>query len=321
MWERLLNVGQIKSLKYVNPDYQVRVDWMITMRCNYDCSYCASHDNSKPFNLRTLNEYIDSMKYLKQHFGNQKIQLQLIGGEPTLFKEWPSLINWGFNNGIIIETISNLSFPADKYIHKLDISHEHGIYREFMSGSYHAQFADDDLFLYNAVKLQEEGYLKSIGILGDPENWDRVEKMYYTLKEKINHISINRIRYEDTSIIGLYNKYLEYTPEQDKLIATNKQEDHRMRVEFKDGRVEYPSQFAIIDKYSGEFKGMKCAVGRDRIHINEYGDVYPSACLMNFPRARMGNIFKQNLIKPGGPVTCPFNKCGCGPDIKIEKWA
>jgi len=66
---------------------------------------------------------------------------------------------------------------------------------------------------------------------------------------------------------------------------------------------------------------MKCAVGRDRLHIKPSGDVFPSACLLNYEKANMGNIYKQNIVKAKNAITCPFNECLCGPDIRIEKWA
>ena len=66
---------------------------------------------------------------------------------------------------------------------------------------------------------------------------------------------------------------------------------------------------------------MQCAVGKYRLHINPNGDVYPSACLLNYRRAKMGNIYKKNIRKVNKAITCPFSSCLCGPDIRIEKWA
>ena len=76
-----------------------------------------------------------------------------------------------------------------------------------------------------------------------------------------------------------------------------------------------------IDAHSINFKGMNCAVGKDSIHIAPNGDVYPSACLLNYRKARMGNIYRQDIIKPTSSIRCPFVACYCGPDQRIEKWA
>ena len=33
------------------------------------------------------------------------------------------------------------------------------------------------------------------------------------------------------------------------------------------------------------------------------------------------DIYKKNLIKPVNSVKCPFSFCGCGPDLRINKYA
>ena len=103
-------------------------------------------------------------------------------------------------------------------------------------------------------------------------------------------------------------------------VDMNPKEDKLITLEFDDGKIVHPSTQTIRYKYSN-FKDMMCAVGQKRVHINSYGDVFPSACLLNFRKAIMGNIFKQNIRKPQKAIICPFEECLCGPDIRIEKWA
>ena len=118
--------------------------------------------------------------------------------------------------------------------------------------------------------------------------------------------------------MGICSGFIEYTEEQLKFFKTNKQTDKYMNLTVND-KVVNPSTQVIRDKYSN-FKGMKCAVGFTRLHIKPNGDVYPSACLLNYGRARMGNVYKKNIIKPKSYITCPFSECLCGPDIRVEKW-
>ena len=44
------------------------------------------------------------------------------------------------------------------------------------------------------------------------------------------------------------------------------------------------------------FKGMSCMIGSRNLFIKPNGDSYPSACLYNYPKAIVGNIYKENLI-------------------------
>ena len=69
------------------------------------------------------------------------------------------------------------------------------------------------------------------------------------------------------------------------------------------------------------FKGMTCMIGSKGLFIKPNGDSYPSACLVNYPKAIVGNIYKENLIKPKKGIRCPFSICACGPDIRINKYA
>ena len=64
----------MKNIKHIittSKEYQVEVEWMITQRCNYECSYCASYDNTSAFMFKTLEEYTTAFKYLSNYFGNK----------------------------------------------------------------------------------------------------------------------------------------------------------------------------------------------------------------------------------------------------------
>ena len=313
MSARLSTVG-IKSLKYSDPSFQVEVGWDITQRCNYSCSYCASYDNTQPFNFKTLEEYTDALDYLSDYFGNMRIKVDILGGEPTLFKKWFLLMNHMNSRNFLPKLTTNLSVPVDTYINKLDKD-----LPPFIVASYHPEFAILDEFCYNLEKLKERNFLKGISILGDPNHWDRSIKVYNRLKKIMPSLLLTKIKNEHTSDYSITNDFVEYTDEQLKYFGVNPTEDKNYTVEFKDGSIGNPSISEIRFKYSN-FKGMKCAVGKYRLHINPNGDVYPSACLGNYPKAMMGNIYKQNIRKANSAITCPFSSCLCGPDIRIEKW-
>mgnify|MGYP006176684851 FL=1 len=115
---------KIKRLSFEHPDYQVEIDWMITQRCNYSCSYCDSYDNSKQFLFKTVEEYKKAFEYLNSYFGgNMTIIVNILGGEPTLFKQWYLLMNYMWENNIFPKLTTNLSVPVDTYIDKLNITY------------------------------------------------------------------------------------------------------------------------------------------------------------------------------------------------------
>ena len=314
MSARLLIVA-IQSLSYSNPTFQVEVGWDITQRCNYSCSYCASYDNTQPFSFKTLEEYIIALEYLSDYFGNKRIKVDILGGEPTLFKKWYELMNWMNKSNFLPKLTTNLSVPVDTYIDKLDVD-----LPSFIVASYHPEFANLDDFCYNAEKLKDRGFLNGISLLGDPNYWERTIKIYDKLKEIVPQLLLTKIKNEHTSDYSITNDFVEYTEDQLPYFGKNPTTDSNYTIKFTDGSLGNPSISEIRYNYSN-FKGMKCAVGKYRLHINPSGDVYPSACLANYRRAMMGNIYKKNIRKVNKAITCPFSSCLCGPDIRIEKWA
>ncbi len=303
---------EIQSLKYENPKFQVEVDWDITQRCNYSCSYCASYDNSQPFNFKTIDEYIDCFKYLSDYFGNKTIRLGILGGEPTLFKQWVELANWLVDHNYVLKLTTNLSVPVKTYIDKLNPK-----LQKFLVASFHTEFADIEVFVKNAKLLNEHGFLKGISFLPNPKIWDKSMSQYKQLL-KAGKVRISKIKDEFTNDVSISSGFINYTKEQLTFFKKSKQTNKHMQLQV-DGNIIKPSIPVIRDKYSN-FKGMKCAVGFTRLHIKPNGDVYPSACLLNYRRARMGNVYKKNIIKPKSYLSCPFNECLCGPDIRVEKW-
>ena len=307
----------IKRLYFEHPEYQVEIDWMITQRCNYSCSYCDSYDNSKPFLFRTVEEYKKAFEYLNSYFGgNMTIIVNLLGGEPTLFKEWYILMNYMWENNMVPKLTTNLSVPVDTYIDKLNKN-----LPPFMFGSYHPEFANLDKFCYNAEKLKERGFLKNFSLLADPNNWERTLRIYDRLKKIVPNMGLTKIKNEFTGTLSLSDDFVEYTDEQLKFLDQgNLVENEYFTLEFKDGTIIHPSQYLLRTKYN-KFKGMKCYVGKYRLWIDPYGNTFPSACLGNNRRASMGNIYRGNIKRIERPIICPFNDCLCGPDIRIEKEA
>ena len=305
----------IQSLKYTDPAFQVEVGWDITQRCNYSCSYCASYDNTQPFKFKSVEEYIEALEYLKNYFGNMRIKVDILGGEPTLFKEWYKIINWMNVSNFLPKLTTNLSVPVNTYVDKLDAS-----LPPFIVASYHPEFANLDDFCCNIDILKSRGFLKNVSLLGDPNHWERTLIIYEKIKKIIPSLTLTKIKNEHTNDYSISDDFVYYTEEQLKHFKKNPIKDENYTLVLEDGSVENPSLSQIRYKYSN-FKGMKCAIGVHRLHINPEGDVYPSACLANYPKAKMGNIYKKDIKKAVNAITCPFTSCLCGPDIRIEKWA
>jgi MoaA/NifB/PqqE/SkfB family radical SAM enzyme len=310
---------EIKSVITEFDNYQAEVEWDITQRCNYSCSYCESYNNTDPTQFRTLEEYSKAIEYIKTYFDNKNARIDILGGEPILFKQWAELLNKIHEVGLVANLTTNLSLnfkTLEKKIEKLKPLN-------CIDVSWHTQFSDDEKMLKNIKLLYETGHLRSISILGDKRYWARVVKAYNDTKfTGIAEISF--IKDESAGKKNVANKLYEYSEEEVKYIRSttlNHKKVSKTQITYVNGQQEvFSSIQEFFEKGITNFKGMKCEIGQLKLHIKQNGDVYPSACFLNHPQARLGNVFKENVIKPNKPITCPFSFCGCGSDLRISKY-
>lgn len=87
--KKIIAIGRLN--KILDRTAEIHMD--IGKKCNFDCSYCPSgvHDNFSPFmSLETIN---NGLNIIEKHSGIISNKTGVItGGEPTLFKELPELL-------------------------------------------------------------------------------------------------------------------------------------------------------------------------------------------------------------------------------------
>jgi uncharacterized radical SAM superfamily Fe-S cluster-containing enzyme len=119
---------EIKSLPQYQPDAgspvammsdfhqsdSLMVDWMLHVRCNYECRYCPDD----------LHSMVDDYSDIQQHQQTflklppaQSTRMQLYGGEPTLWKPLPEFLEWCHQQRKIqIRIMTNGSANVDRLI-------------------------------------------------------------------------------------------------------------------------------------------------------------------------------------------------------------
>lgn len=314
MLERSLE--EVRDLVTNFKKWDVEIHWDLTMRCNYACRYCESYDNNIPSNLKDLDTYIKSIKYLKRYFGNKTARIVFLGGEPTLFKDWAKLLEFCVDEGFYPEVTTNLSLKLKTLQNKLKDKK----IGKCIDVSWHPSFVPDEDEMIDKINfLYSNNYLRSVSVLGDVGYWDKVLSALKKLDNLKNIVSVSQIYDEAANKISITVDPWEMSDEQKEVMyfyKSHSQQDWELSINGK--------KYQNGEKYLEEnnllnFKGLFCAVGQKRISILPNGDVYPSVCLYNYKKACIGNVFKETLIKPRNPIKCQFNICRCGPDIRIEK--
>lgn len=105
------------------------VNWLLTRRCNLNCDYCAivKNYNNKPSCYPNMDYYkkhemstntiLKALKEMKNH--NPEMFHIFYGGEPTLRKDLPDIINYCNDNDILYTIISNNTSEIQPMIDKL----------------------------------------------------------------------------------------------------------------------------------------------------------------------------------------------------------
>lgn len=295
------------------------ISWDITMRCNYSCAYCESYDNTQPTNFKTINEYETALRYLVEHFNTEKLKIEILGGEPTLYKQWTEILNAINTLGARATIFTNLSMPTKTLKKRI----EQLTPKKCINVSWHTEFADHETMVENIRVIHESGHLNCIDILADKRSWTQVVKAY----DAVQHTkvaSLMCIKDEAAGEKQIIKSLIEYTDEEMQYINAT----HQTRTNSGITTIKLTDQSTLQLNGLGDFykhnmtnfKGMQCEIGQQRIHIKPNGDVFPSACMLNYEKACMGNLYKQTIRKPRRPVTCPFDMCACGPDLRITKY-
>ena len=121
--------------------------------------------------------------------------------------------------------------------------------------------------------------------------------------------------------VNVFGKSYDYS---EKIKASVKKYDNRvpkyyLEYEYADGTNEVFSISDIVINNKDNFKGLLCKAGHDKLHVNERGDIFPSACFLN-TRVILGNMFENTFKKPKSYVTCPFTSCKCTTDLRLTKF-
>ena len=315
MLERLLEETKVFSVTTEFYDYQVEIGWDITMRCNYSCSYCESYNNNQPTYFKDIKIYEKALNYLKNYLDNKKACVSILGGEPLLYKDWDKLINLIHDLDFVPKVFTNLSISKKALERKIKTLTP----KNFIDVSCHLQFAKTEDLIDKINLISASGHLKGVSVLADTRYWDQVIDLYEKLKH-IENVYVSVIKDESPSQINIASNIINYSKEQMDFINNSESE---YKPYFKTTVNNKFELFSINDFYKNNitnFKGMLCEIGQLNLNIKPNGDVYPSACLLNYPKAVIGNIYKEDLLKPTKPIECPFNFCGCGPDMRIKKY-
>lgn len=327
------------------------MDWELTMKCNLDCSYCKSHDNTKKHPslkecLETVDFFLEYCNlYMKYKPAGQKTAiLNLFGGESIYHPEFITILkeirtkhekykdDWFLN----IHCITNAVVPDKKWDLILK-------YINSFTVSYHTESTNkqQEQVKRNLLKLRNSGKWYQCSIMMHPEYFDNNLAMIEFCKENnINYLprqldqdkGNTKFSYSESQVNwfdGIYKR------KSTKELPSIKVESTAKTDLAKVGRACCGGESFNVDKdydnkiffiKDNNFKSWSCSVNWFFVFVKQVdGNIFLNKdCKMSFDGSvgPIGNIkdyksillkLEQDLKNSTLPaIICAKEKCWCG---------
>jgi len=279
----------------------IKIEWNLTKRCNYDCSYCPAsiHDNSsKPVDIEILKGTIDKLVAI-----GKPIRLSFTGGEPTVHPKFSELLHYARDKGINwISVTTNGTRTADWYMVQPVDQYVFSIHFEY-----------DWLRVVNTIK--EVSLCRNIQLLAQimahHNKMDDVRTAHSMLSSSIVPTTIRRIRWTE----GDHDLFddMRYHPD-DLNWVTHHIATVKPNV-LIDGKEYHAND--VIKLHLNKYKDWTCFAGIESLMINWDGDVHRATCRVG---GSLGNMYENTFKIPDAPIICNRNHCTCASDIPLTKY-
>jgi len=301
------------------------VDWMLHDRCTYDCSYCPPGNKQGIdtwLNLSTLKDFCDELeKHAANVDPNTKILANFSGGEPTVWKHFPELLDALTQRGWLISISTNGSRSINWWK-----ENAHKLTR--INLSYHTESVVDDEFL-EKVRVCEEYSQTSVNIMLNPDpkffgkavNFNK-RVLAETAKAGVHNHQIQHNFGMQTIMVPYYTKVQKeiMATLPDRYPAVHPDQVHIRHNYFHStiyGVNKSTDGSTLIDKQLVNFENWICSAGIEGVFVDSAGRVSRGTCRMG---GELGNIQEPNKINwPTTPVLCKKDWCGCITDILKSK--
>lgn len=301
------------------------VTWSFTNMCNFSCRYCPDDLHSNTSGFPNYDDALFFIKTLAEK--NQKIGIELIGGETTL---WPKLINFLTeirNYSDIFIIIQTNGSRTNTWWRRFCEAELHN--NVTLNLSYHAAFCDPELF-YSNLEIVSKKHSVVSSFMVDPIHFEKVYSLFEKVKSNLPidcYFKVLREKFHSEQLLSEYDiKTLEFL----KSVPEIHYYDRKKFPKESDNivwptKIYFNNQLAnwqqiLINKHHS-FKGWQCSAGSKRFFINFDGDVFPCSSfqLPNYRRI-LGNIKEKNVNILEKYLTCPIDFCPCKFDALAYKF-
>lgn len=322
----------IKITNNISPNI-FRIEWVVGNLCNRKCWYCfpGANEGDLPFPSdiellkKNFSKFFD--RYVEN--GVDTFEILLTGGEPTLWKEFPQILDFFKENyNVLIRTLTN-------GYRKLDWWKDNAKYFDHVEISVHNEQSDIDHIIAVGDFLFENETMVVANVLMDPKNFEAckniVEKLKtskypwpiiaktvffdgipnYTLEQKDYFKDTVKHRIPERSLVEKFFK--------------GRPEGNRYWVTYENGtEFEVPHDRWIALEELNHFYGWKCNLGVEAVQITSKGIITGGCIQPLYESQEHFNILDPDFAEKFNvslqPITCKQLTCACTTEIHINKF-
>ena len=282
---------------------QIKVEWNLGKRCNYDCSYCPSsiHDSYSPHTpIDTLERAVDSLCELEK-----PLRISLTGGEPAVHPDIEDLFDYFKRKDIFWVNLTTNGTRSSQWYLENEMFFNHVVFSLHFEHDWKRVLHTINQF-YDSTEREF-----FVNVMAHHDYMDSVRTVVAQLIQKGIKFAIRRVRwtegdhniFDDMRYDG---KDLEWLLSMDATANPNCRVDNERIVHAND----------IIKKRENQFKGWTCNAGLESLMINWDGEVHRATCRVG---GSLGNIYQGTFVAPSDPVICTRDWCTCAADIPLTK--
>ena len=304
----------------------IHICWMVHNHCNHRCSYYDKANWGGDHPWPTLESAKRFFEQVFRHYHDRKVVVSFTGGEPTLWPDFRSLVDWLHERKISLGMTSNGTMGA-KYFAEISPK------LDWLSLSFHPQFTNPEPFLETVLASSASPHL-TVRLMMPPERrlWNR--SMDFSKKIRQSSRLNRSISVEHVPIVDGFGstntKPVQYEADQSQEFArtsitvgpeTPKPIQSPISNIFA-GFAGPPKAYAdydlnqLVADGAANFFGWRCEIGREQLFIDSSGHILRAGCRVG---GGVGHLNDADIQFPTAGIRCNKTFCHCVTDVIVTK--
>lgn len=282
---------------------QIKIEWNIGKRCNYDCSYCPTsiHDNFSPHtDINILEATVDKLCEL-----GKPLRISLTGGEPCIHPDIEDLLDYMKRKDVFWVNLTTNGTRTARWYLENEMYFNHLVFSLHFEKGWSRVLQTINQFYDNT---EREFF---VNVMAHHDYMDIVRRVVQSFDEKGIKYAIRRIRWTE----GDHNIFddMRYDGKDLEWIL-GKTSSVRPNCRIDDEQVIHAND--VIKNHLNQFKSWTCNAGLESLMINWDGEVHRATCRVG---GSLGNIYQNTFVAPTESIICTRDWCTCAADIPLTK--